>query len=68
MGRIGSNLDLACRSRMVRSIEPQVKACEGRQGWTDVEHVLSLLMLNLVGGAEVGGPYGVSRRQCLGGF
>ena len=49
MGGIGPYLDLACRSGMVRSIEQNVKA-RGEQGWTDAESVLSLVMLNLVGG------------------
>jgi hypothetical protein len=49
MGGIGPYLDLACRSGMVRSIERHVEA-QGEQGWTDVESVLSLVMLNLVGG------------------
>jgi hypothetical protein len=48
-GGIGPYLDLACRSGMVRSIERHVKA-RGEQGWTDAESVLSLVMLNLVGG------------------
>jgi len=50
MGGIGAYFDLACRSGMVRSIERHVRVREGGQGFTDVEHVLSLLMLNLVGG------------------
>jgi hypothetical protein len=50
MGGIGTYLDLACRSGLVRSIERQVKARQRCQGWTDVESVLSLVMLNLVGG------------------
>ena len=50
MGGIGTYLELACRSGMVRSIERHVKARKGGQGWTDAEHVLSLVMLNLVGG------------------
>jgi hypothetical protein len=50
MGGIGPYLDLACRSGMVRSIERHVKARKGEQGWTDAESVLSLVMLNLVGG------------------
>jgi len=49
MGGIGPYLDLACRSGLVRSIEQNVNA-RGEQGWTDVESVLSLVMLNLVGG------------------
>ena len=50
MGGIGTYLDLACRSGMLKSIERHVKARKGGQGWTDAEHVLSLVMLNLVGG------------------
>jgi hypothetical protein len=50
MAGIGAYLDLACRSGMVRNIERHVKARKGGQGWTDVETVLSLMMLNLVGG------------------
>src|SRR4030042_5808073 len=50
MGGIGPYLDLACRSGMVRSSERHVKARQGGQGWTDAEHVVSLVMLNLVGG------------------
>jgi len=50
MGGIGPYLDLACRSGMIRSIERQVKARKGDQGWTDAEHIVSLVMLNLVGG------------------
>ena len=47
---VGTYLDLASRSGLVRSIERHVKAREGGQGWTDAEAVLSLVMLNLVGG------------------
>ena len=50
MGGIGTYLDLSCRSGMLSSIERHVKAREGGQGWTDAEHVLTLVMLNLVGG------------------
>ena len=50
MAGIGAYLDLACRSGMVRSIEKHVKARKGGQGWTDVETILSLITLNLVGG------------------
>ena len=50
MAGIGAYFDLACRSGMIRSIERHVKARKGGQGWTDVETVLSLMMLNLVGG------------------
>jgi hypothetical protein len=35
---------------MVRSIERHVKARRGEQGWSDAESVLSVVMLNLVGG------------------
>jgi hypothetical protein len=50
MGGIGTYLDLACRSGMVGSIERHMKARQGEQGWTDAETVVSLMMLNLVGG------------------
>jgi len=50
MAGIGTYLDLACRSGLVRDIERHVKARKGGQGWTDAETVLSLVMLNLVGG------------------
>jgi hypothetical protein len=50
MGGIGSYFDLAVRSGLLRSIERHVKAREGGQGWSDVEHILTLVMLNLVGG------------------
>jgi hypothetical protein len=49
MGGIGPYLDLVCRSGMMRSIERHVKA-GGEQGWRDAESVLSLVMLNVVGG------------------
>jgi hypothetical protein len=64
MGGIGPYLELACRSGMVRSIERHVKA-GGEQGWTDAESVLSLVMLNLVGGDCVGD---VDRLECDKGF
>ena len=54
MGGIGTYLDLACRSGMLRSIERHIKARKGSQGWTDAEHIVSLVMLNLVGGDCVG--------------
>jgi len=50
MAGMGAYLDLACRSGMVGSIERQVKARKGGQGWTDVETILSLIALNLAGG------------------
>ena len=50
MAGIGPYLDLACRSGMVRDIERHIQARKGGQGWTDVETVLPLVMLNLVGG------------------
>jgi hypothetical protein len=53
MGGIGVYFDLVSRSGLVRSIERHVKAREGSQGWTDAEQVLSLVMLNLVGGDGV---------------
>ena len=62
MGGIGPYLDLACRSGMVRSIERHVKA-RGEQGWTDAESVLSLVMLNLVGGDCVRTWTGLNRMR-----
>ena len=53
MGGIGTYLDLACRSGLLRSIERHVNAREGIQGWTDAESIVSLMMLNLVGGVCV---------------
>jgi len=53
MAGIGTYLDLACRSGLVRSIEQHVKARQGSQGWTDTEMVVPLMMLNLVGGGCV---------------
>jgi hypothetical protein len=50
MAGIGPYLDLACRSGMIRDIERHILARKGGQGWTDAEAVLSLVMLNLVGG------------------
>lgn len=50
MGGIGTYFDLACRSGLVRSIERHVKARKGGQGFTDAEQVMSLVMLNMVGG------------------
>ena len=53
MAGIGTYLDFACRSGMVRSIERHVQARKGGQGWTDAETVVSLMMLNLVGGESI---------------
>lgn len=53
VGGIGLYLDLLSRSGMVGSIERHVSARKGGQGWTDVEMVLSLILLNLVGGDSV---------------
>lgn len=50
MAGIGTYLDLACRSGLIRSVESHVELRQGCQGWSDVETVLSLVMLNLVGG------------------
>jgi len=43
-------LDLACASGMVSSINRNLKVRELGQGWTDVQTVMSLILLNLVGG------------------
>jgi len=52
-GGVGLYLDLMSRSGMMRSIDQNVCARKGGQGWTDVEMVLSLVLLNLVGGDSV---------------
>lgn len=49
-GGIGAYLDLASRSGFTRSIERHVGVREKGQGWTDAEMVLSVVLLNLVGG------------------
>ena len=65
MAGIGTYLELACRSGLVKSIERHVKGREGGQGWTDVEAVLSVMMLNLLGGECV---EDVDRLESDGGF
>jgi Transposase DDE domain group 1 len=46
-------LELACVIRLGESIEKYVSVCSEKQGWTDAQMVLSLLLLNLAGGAYV---------------
>ena len=65
MGGIGTYFDLACPSGMVRSIERHVRVREGGQGFADADHILSLVMLNLVGGDCV---EGVNRLESYEGF
>ena len=65
MAGVGTYLDLACRSGLVRSLERHVKVRQGGQGWSDAETVLSLVMLNLVGGECV---EDVNRLESDGGF
>ncbi len=43
-------LDLAKVLRLSISIQQHLKVREGSQGWTDVQAVMSLVMLNLAGG------------------
>ena len=42
-------LDLVCASGLVGTIEKNVRA-SGEQGWTDVQAVMSIVLLNLAGG------------------
>ncbi len=49
-GGLGAYLDLVSRSGFIRSVERHVGVRAGGQGWTDVEMVLSVVLLNLVGG------------------
>lgn len=46
---LGPFMDLACASGLLESIGRNVNVC-GQQGWTDAQMVVSLLLLNLVGG------------------
>lgn len=64
-GGMGVYLDLICRSGLVRSIERHVKAREGGQGWTDAEVVLSVVLLNLVGGDSVEDLQGLEQDEGL---
>ena len=58
---IGAYLDLASRSGFIRSVDRHVGLRSGGQGWTDAEMVLTVVLLNLVGGDCVGD---VERLEC----
>lgn len=53
-GGIGAYLDLAGGSGFIRSLERHVRVRASGQGWSDAEMVLSVVLLNLVGGDCVG--------------
>jgi len=65
-------LDLACGSGMVSSINRNLNVRELGQGWTDVQIVMSLILLNLVGGdcvddlnhLEADEGFGVLLKRC----
>ena len=46
-------LDLAWVTGLVESIRRHLKLREGRQGWTDAQFVVALMLLNLAGGEHV---------------
>ena len=46
-------LDLAWVTGLVESIRRHLKLREGRQGWTDAQFVVALILLNLAGGEHV---------------
>ena len=46
-------LELAAVLGLFASIEKHLKVRHDSQGWTDVEHILGLMMLNLAGGEHV---------------
>jgi hypothetical protein len=53
-GGIGVYLDLLSRSGFISSVERHVGLRSEGQGWTDAEMVLTVVLLNLVGGDCVG--------------
>ena len=50
MGGLPAYLDLAWKSGMIQSIDRNLRACAGDQGWTDRQMIISLVLLNLAGG------------------
>jgi hypothetical protein len=53
-GGLGAYLDLVIRSGLIKSLERHMGVRAGGQGWRDAEMVLSVVLLNLVGGDCVG--------------
>ena len=52
-GGIPVYLDLAQAGGLPKSIDKHIKASSDSQGWTDRQVVMSLILLNLLGGACV---------------
>lgn len=65
-GGIGAYLDLASGSGFIRSLERHVRVRAGAQGWSDAEMVLSVVLLNLVGGDCVGDVARLEKDEGLG--
>ena len=53
MGGLPIYLDLAKVIGLSKSIEKHLKIRENKQGWTDTQMVLSIVMLNITGGSKV---------------
>jgi hypothetical protein len=49
-GGLPTYLDLASATGFLRSIDKHLKIRSGDQGWTDRQMILSVVLLNLVGG------------------
>jgi hypothetical protein len=49
-GGLPTYLDLAASTGLLGSIDRHLKVRTGDQGWTDRQMILSLMLLNLVGG------------------
>jgi len=53
LGGLPLYLDLAAAMGVSQSIEKHVRVRVGEQGWTDVQVVMGLILLNLAGGEHV---------------
>jgi hypothetical protein len=52
-GGLPPYLDLASATGLLKAIDGHLRIREGDQGWTDRQMILSLMLLNLVGGSNV---------------
>jgi hypothetical protein len=52
-GGLPTYLDLASATGLLKAIDRHLRIREGDQGWTDRQMILSLMLLNLVGGDNV---------------
>lgn len=53
LGGLPTYLDLASATGLLKAIDRHLKICTGDQGWKDRQMVMSLILLNLAGGASV---------------